>query len=220
MKEGARLQFGEVQGISYDASGMPVLALREPSGQTVSLHAAFVGIATGINAHYGLPDRADALIASMKQLNPSFVPGKSRKALIFELDVGQDFIERNMNREIYFIEYGSKHLAIEHTALIPKGRFLTVAMIGRCIDQADLPRDSRRIIHEFLTLPQVDRMLPGIAAAPYACICAPRMTVGAAASPFGDRFAVIGDAVGSRLNKDGLYSAQVTAGSLAHVVLH
>ena len=83
-----------------------------------------------------------------------------------------------------------------------------------------LPHDSRRIIHEFLTLPQVDRILPGIATAPYACICAPRMTVGTAASPFGDRFAVIGDAVGSRLNKDGLYSAQVTASGLAHAVLH
>ncbi len=220
VKEGARLQFGDVQGISYDASGMPVLALREPSGETASLHAAFVGIATGINPHYGLNDSPDPLIASIRQLNPSFVPGKSRKTLIFELEVGAEFLERNLHREIYFIEYGSKHLGLEHTALLPKGRFLTVAMIGRCVDEADLPHDSRRIIHEFLTLPQVDRILPGIAAAPYACICAPRMTVGTAASPFGDRFAVIGDAVGSRLNKDGLYSAQVTAGRLAHVVLH
>ena len=46
------------------------------------------------------------------------------------------------------------------------------------------------------------------------------MTVATAASPFGDRFAVIGDAVGSRLNKDGLYSAHVTASRLAHAVLH
>jgi flavin-dependent dehydrogenase len=220
IKEGARLQFGDVQGISYDASGMPVLALRAPSGETVSLDAAFVGIATGINPHYGLDNSADALIASMKQLNPSFVPGRTRRSLIFELDVGKDFLERNMNREIYFIEYGSKHLALEHTALIPKDRFLTVAIIGRCVDEANLPQDSRRIIHEFLTLPQVDRILPGIAAAPYACICAPRMTVSTAASPFGDRFAIIGDAVGSRLNKDGLYSAQVTASRLAHAVLH
>ena len=220
MKEGARLQFGDVQGISYDASGMPVLALRVHSGENVSLNASFVGIATGINPHYGLNDSSDALMASMSQLNPSFVPGKSRRALIFELDVGEDFLERNMHREIYFIEYGSKQLALEHTALIPKGRFLTVAIIGRCVDEANLPQDSRRIIHEFLTLPQVDRILPGIAAAPYACICAPRMTVGTAASPFGDRFAVIGDAVGSRLNKDGLYSAHVTASRLAHAVLH
>ncbi len=220
IKEGARLEFGDVQGISYDASGMPVLALKTLSGETVSLSASFVAVATGINPHYGVNNGADALIASMKQLNPSFAPGKLRRALIFELDVGEEFLERNLNREIYFIEYGSKHLAIEHTALIPKGRFLTVAMIGRCVDEANLPQDSRRIIQEFLTLPQVDRILPGIAAAPYACICAPRMTVGTAASPFGDRFAVIGDAVGSRLNKDGLYSAHITASKVAHVVLH
>jgi hypothetical protein len=55
---------------------------------------------------------------------------------------------------------------LEHTALVPKGRFLTVAMIGKCIDEADLPRDSRRIVHDFLTLPQIERILPGIAEAP------------------------------------------------------
>ena len=46
------------------------------------------------------------------------------------------------------------------------------------------------------------------------------MTVTTATFPFGDRFAIIGDAVGSRLNKDGLYSAYATASELAHVVLH
>jgi flavin-dependent dehydrogenase len=220
VKEGARIQYGEVEAIDYGVSGMPDLTIRAPSGEKVSLEASFVSIATGINAHYGFDFRADGLIASVKRLNPSFVPGKSRKALIFELDVGEDFLERNMNREIYFIEYGSKHLAIEHTALIPKGRFLTVAMIGKCIDEAVLPRDSRKIVHDFLTLPQIERILPGIAAAPLACACAPRMTVTTATFPFGDRFAIIGDAVGSRLNKDGLYSAHVTASQLAQAVLH
>jgi hypothetical protein len=220
VKEGARIQHGEVQAIAYGASGMPNLAIRAPSGEKASLDASFVGIATGINAHCGCDDGSDGLIASVKRLNPSLVPGKSRKTLIFELDVGADFLERNMNREIYFIEYGSKHLAIEHTALIPKGRFLTVAMIGKCIDEAVLPQDSRRIIRDFLTLPQIDHILPGIAAAPLACTCAPRMTVTTATFPFGDRFAIIGDAVGSRLYKDGLYSAYATASELAHVVLH
>jgi hypothetical protein len=46
------------------------------------------------------------------------------------------------------------------------------------------------------------------------------MTVTTARCPFGDRFAIIGDAVGSRLNKDGLFSAQVTASRLAQTVLH
>jgi hypothetical protein len=178
-----------------------------------------VTIATGINAHCGLDYRDDSLIASIQRMNPAFVPGKSRKAFIFELDVGQEYLERNLHREIYFIEYGSKHLALEHTALVPKGRFLTVAMLGKCIDEAVLPRDSRQIVHAFLRLPQIERILPGIEAASLVCACAPRMTVTTAKSPYGDRFAIIGDAVGSRLNKDGLYSAHVTASRLAQTVL-
>jgi flavin-dependent dehydrogenase len=220
VKEGARVQYGEVQAIAYDAAGNPRLTVKAPSGETASLGASFVSIATGINAHCGSDDQHDGLIASVRRMNPAFVPGKSRKSFIFELDVGEDYIRCNINREIYFVEYGSKQFAFEHTALIPKGRFLTVAMIGKCIDEAVLPRDSQRIVRNFLTLPQIDRILPGIAAAPLACACAPRMTVTTATCPFGDRFAIIGDAVGSRLNKDGLYSAHLTASRLAETVLH
>jgi flavin-dependent dehydrogenase len=219
VKEGARILYGEVEALAYGASGLPRLTVRTESGGSVPLDASFVTIATGINAHCGLDYRDDSLIASVKRLNPAFVPGRSRKAFIFELDVGEDYLEHNLHREIYFIEYGSKRLVLEHTALVPKGRFLTVAMLGKCIDEAVLPRDSRRIVHDFLTLPQIERILPGIEAAPLACACAPRMTVTTARSPFGDRFAIIGDAVGSRLNKDGLFSAHVTASRLAHTVL-
>jgi flavin-dependent dehydrogenase len=219
VKEGARMLYGKVETIAYGASGLPRLIVKTESGESVPLEAGFVTIATGINAHCGLDYREDALIASVKRMNPAFVPGRSRKALIFELDAGEEYLERHLHREVYFIEYGSKHLALEHTALVPKGRFLTVAMLGKCIDEAVLPRDSRLIAHEFLTLPQIERILPGIAAAPLACACAPRMTVTTAKSPYGDRFAIIGDAVGSRLNKDGLYSAYVTASRLAQTVL-
>jgi flavin-dependent dehydrogenase len=219
LKKGARVLYGKVEAIAYAASGMPRLTVRTQSGERIPLEAGFVTIATGINAHGGLDYRNDTLIASLKGLNPAFVPGKSRKAFIFELEVGEEYLARHMHREMYFIEYASKHLALEHTALVPKGRFLTVAMIGKCIDEAVLAGDSQRIVHDFLTLPQIERILPGIGAAPIACACAPRMTVSTAKSPFGDRFAVIGDAVGSRLNKDGLYSAHVTASRLAHTVL-
>ncbi len=220
VKEGARILYGEVEAIFYTAAGMPGLTVRRQSGERVSRDASFVTIATGINAHCGFDYRDDALIASVRRLNPAFIPGKSRKAFIFELDVGEDYLERNLRREVYFIEYGSKHLALEHAAVIPKGRFLTIAMIGKCVDQAVLPRDSQQLVHDFLTLPQIDRILPGIEAAPLACACAPRMTVTTARSPFGDRFAIIGDAVGMRLNKDGLFSAHVTASRLAQTVLH
>ncbi len=219
VKEGARILYGRVESMAYGTSALPRLAVRTEFGESVPLNASFVAIATGINAHCGLDYCDDSLIASVKRLNPAFVPGRSRKALIFELDVGEDYLEHNLRREIYFIEYGSKRLSLEHTALVPKGRFLTVAMLGKCVDDAVLPRDSRQIIHDFLTLPQIERILPGIEAAPLACVCAPRMTVTTAGSPFGYRFAIIGDAVGSRLNKDGLFSAHVTASRLAETVV-
>jgi len=220
VREGARILHGEVQSIVYGASGIPSLTVRTLSGQRISLDASFVTIATGINAHCGLDHCHDVLITSVKRLNPAFAPGKSRKAFIFELDVGEDYLKRNMCREIHFIEYGSKRFALEHTALVPKGRFLTVAMIGKSIDKAVLPQDRQRIIQEFLTLPQIKRILPGIEEAPVACACFPRMAVTTARSPFGDRFAIIGDAVGSRLNKDGLFSAHVTASQLAQTILY
>ena len=220
VKEGARILAGHAQAMTYAPSGIPRLTVSTQSGEQVSLEAAFVTIATGINAHCGVDYGNDTIITSVKRLNPSFVPARSRKAFIFELDVGEDYLERHICREIYFIEYGSKHLALEHAAFVPKGRFLTVAMIGKCIDQAVLLQDSQQIAHDFLTLPQVERILPGIASAPIACACAPRMTVTTAKCPFGDRFAIIGDAAGSRLYKDGLFSAHLTASRLAQAVLH
>lgn len=220
VKEGAQVLYGNAQAIAYGNSGRPIVTIRLQSGKDLSLEAGFVSIATGINGRYGMESRPDAILDSLEQLNPSFIPGRSRQALIFELDVGEPYLQHHMNREVHFIEYGSKHFPVEHSALIPKGRFLTVAVIGKCIDRAALPQDSQRMIEEFLTLPHVDRMLPGVLSAPLACVCAPRMTVTTAGSPFGDRFAIIGDAAGSRLNKDGLYSAYTTASKLAKVVLH
>lgn len=218
-KDGARILYGEVHAVSYNPSGMPCLTVRPQSGADVSLDASFVTFATGINAHCGHDYRDDPLIASLHRLNPSFVPARTRKTFIFELDVGEDYLQRHLNREIYFVEYGSRHLSLEHAALIPKGRFLTVALIGKCVDEADLPREGRRIARDFLTLPQIDRIFPGIAEAPVTCACVPRMTVTTARSPFADRYTFIGDAVGSRLNKDGLYSAYTTATQLAETVL-
>ena len=219
IREGARIVHGKVQSVAYSAEGKPEATVKGISGRVFSIEASFVAFATGINGQYGLAPSSETLAASIRNLNPRFVPSKSRQTLIFELDVGEEYLKRNLNNEMYFIEYGSKNLAIEHTALIPKGRFLTVAMIGECVDRAVLPQDSKRIIQEFLALPQVDHILPGIGTAPLGCVCSPAMTVHPAESPFGHRFAVIGDAVASRLNKDGLYSAYITAERLAQAVL-
>ena len=202
-------------------SGKPTLTVKSPSGETVTLEASFVSIATGINAHCGSDHqqrwahRLDPAVESRRSFPASRERPSSSNSTWVRTTSSATSTGRSTSSST-----APKNLAFEHTALIPKGRFLTVAMIGKCMDEAVLPRDSQRIVRNFLTLPQIDRILPGIAAAPLACACAPRMTVTTAAFPFGDRFAIIGDAVGSRLNKDGLYSAHVTASRLAETVLH
>ncbi|MDP2645027.1 MAG: hypothetical protein Q8P24_08815 [Desulfobacterales bacterium] len=218
-KAGARILHAEVQSIAYSASGRPRLTMKKPSGERTSLDAGFAAIATGINGNCGRYGN-DALIAAVRRLNPDFAPSRSRRVFFFVMDVGEDYLKRNMHREIHFIEYGSKRFALEHAVLFPKGRYLSAALIGKSIDRAVLPRDNGRIIQEFLNLDQISRILPDIQAAPVVCACFPGTAVTPARSPFGDRFALIGDAAGARLNGDGMFSAHATAFRLAQTILH
>jgi flavin-dependent dehydrogenase len=222
VEEGAQVIRGEVQTITYDSSGLPEVTIRDSSGDTSRLPGAFVAVSTGINSATGQDEPAAELTLSIQRLIPGFSPVKTRQTLIFELEVGRDYLNRYFDKELYFIEHGLANLRLEHIALVPKGDFLTVALIGRSIDEASLPRETRRIISEFLQLPQIKSILPRmtIDRAHVACACAPRMAAGPATHPFGDRLALIGDAVGSRLNKDGLYSAFVTAQALALTIVH
>ncbi len=222
MDEGAQVIRGEVQAITYNSRRLPEVTIRDHSGNTCRLSAAFVAVSTGINSGGGDKQDAAALTRSIRQMVPGFSPVKTRDALIFELEVGSDYLTRYLNRQLYFIEHGSRELSLEHIALVPKGDYLTVALIGKSIDKASLPRGTRGIITEFLSLPQIKSILPlmTVDRARLACACAPRMTAGPAKHPFGDRVALIGDAVGSRLNKDGLYSAYVTAQALAKTIVH
>ncbi len=222
VEEGARIIRGEVQAITYNLSGLPEVTVVDASGDARRLSGAFAAVSTGINSATGRNQTAAQLSHSIQRLVPGFSPVQTRRALIFELEVGRDYLTRLLNKELYFIEYGSKRLRLEHIALVPKGDFLTVALIGRSIDEASLPRETRRIIGEFLSQPQIKLILPRmtIDRAHVACACAPLMTAAPAKHPFGDRLALIGDAAGSRLNKDGLYSAYVTAQALAMTIVH
>jgi len=220
VEEGARILRGEVLEIAYMDPHTPVIKIKSASGDEVSMPASFVAVATGVNARTGRDYRENPLIRSIQRINPDFIPAKLRRTLVFELKVSPEVLEKNLKNEVYFIEYGSKELPLEHIALVPKGDYLTITVIGKYIDRAVLPRDTRKIINEIVKLPQLNRILPNIAAYSVACACSPRMTVGVAKNPVAERLAIIGDAVGSRLYKDGLYSAFLSASQLARIILH
>jgi flavin-dependent dehydrogenase len=92
-------------------------------------------------------------------------------------------------------------------ALIPKGEFVTLAMLGEDLDDA--------LVEAFLASPEVRRAFPGGVVPPMACHCYPRINIAAATRPFGDRIVWVGDSGVARLYKDGIGSAYRTAKAAA-----
>lgn len=221
-EQGARIMTGEVRGIRYAPSGRPLLTVRGPSGDTWAIESDFTAICTGINPHPGTAFKESEFFKSYQTTNPRYKPPKVRRTLVFELKPGRDYLKKYMNQEIYFIETGSEKLRLDHIALVPKGDYLTVALVGESIDTASLPGAARKIITHFLSLRHIRIILPHISAqnTRVSCICSPYMAVGSSKEPFGDRIAVVGDASGARLYKDGLYAAFMTARALAATVIH
>jgi len=154
----------------------------------------------------------------LRRLLPGFEPPAVRKTLIFELQADSASLQA-LKGEVFFIDYGSNELDIEMSSLIPKGHYITGVLIGPAIDQAE-PIEHRDIIRTFMELPHIRRLFPRMSLLPTVCLCGPNMTIGTARRACGDRVTVIGDLAVSRLYKDGIYSAFLTARALAQAMLY
>lgn len=85
--------------------------------------------------------------------------------------------------------------------LIPKGSYLNISLLGR-----GMTADS---INDFI---HAQGLSPGLPPPPGSlCGCTPRIAVGGSKKFFGDRWVAVGDAAVTRLYKDGIGSAFVTA---------
>ncbi len=220
-EEGAKILTGEVYDVSQSESDKPVVKYREGSGLQTSdrsMEADFVVFAGGVNQIPGMDLESDPLFGALRRVIPGIRPPKVRRSLICELAVDKDAV-RPIEGELHFAQYGSKALKIEMSSLIPKAEVITVVLLGRCVDKADRS-DNARIIREFLQLPHIRRLLPAKLDLDPVCMCNPNMTVGAARRPFGQRIALVGDMVVSRLYKDGILAAYLTASALADCILY
>ncbi|MGD9364270.1 MAG: hypothetical protein PVH87_01125 [Desulfobacteraceae bacterium] len=219
---GAAVISGEVTDIRYTPLKKPYVTVKDDSGEDTAIESDFVAIATGIHPFQGGTCDNNPVFRSFNRINPGFTPPRVRPALIFELKPGRGYLKKYMNREIYFIVSESKKLRLDHISLVPKGNYLTVALVGDRIDRAAFPEDTRRIIGEFLSLSHSRTILPHINLrnTPVSCCCMPFMVTAPSKGAVCDRMAVVGDALGSRLYRDGLFSAYVSAEALAKTVIH
>ncbi len=94
-------------------------------------------------------------------------------------------------------------------ALIPKGQFANVSLLGHRLGRAS--------IDEFLAASEVARMVGDRPR--QTCGCRPRVAVSPARAYYADRFVAVGDSCVTRLYKDGIGSALATARAAAETAL-
>ncbi len=217
---GARVITANVRDVRYASSGRPLVSYpvtTHAGSRDETIEAEFVVLAGGVNHSPGMDVEGDCLFQSLQQMLPGFRPPKVRKTLICEMQAGEELLQ-DMKGEVHFAQYGSKDLHIEMSSLIPKGRWITLVLLGKSVDRAD-PIQYLEVVERFLKLPQINRLLPRKVELTPVCLCHPNMTVGVARGPFGHRIALVGDMAVSRLYKDGIFSAYATASALADCVL-
>ncbi|HLF03468.1 MAG TPA: hypothetical protein VI547_15900 [Anaerolineales bacterium] len=109
----------------------------------------------------------------------------------------------------------SVHIFFDHPpglifgGLIPKGRYANISLLGH-----RLPPDA---VSDFLEGHDLTKLFPN--GAPTLCGCTPRVVVSPASGYYADRLVAVGDAAVTRLYKDGIGAAFITAEAAARTAI-
>jgi len=192
LSRGAILVPHRVEEVSYQ-NGRP--SLRSAGGplRTVDLLA----VASGVNS---------SLPKALEGLRLGYRAPRTTKTYICEIRLGEETVEERFGGSMHVFLLDIPRL--EFAALIPKGEYVTMCLMGKRIDAS--------VIGAFLSAPEVRSCLPpGWSAPPDLCHCAPLMSIQGARRPYADRVVFIGDCGVTRLYKDGIGSAYRTAKAAA-----
>jgi hypothetical protein len=165
----------------------------EPGGAGVSYD--LVGVATGVNSNF---------VRLLEGSGVELCEPETTRTYICEFRADADEVEARLGHSMHVFLLDIPRL--EFAALIPKGEYVTMCLLGEEVDQD--------LVHAFLTAPEVTRCLP-VGEVPCVCACSPLINVRGVRRPFADRLVVVGDSGVTRLYKDGIGAAYRTAKSAA-----
>jgi flavin-dependent dehydrogenase len=190
VERGARIVRKLVTGVEW-ADGRPVLRGSRGDANTYDL----VVVATGVNSNFlGLLQEPPANIS----------PPRTTQTYICEFRSTEGEVQEMLGDSMHVFLLNIPRL--EFAAIIPKGEFVTMVMLGDEIDQ-DLVRN-------LLESPEVRKCFP-TSTTPSVCSCSPRINMGGMKRPYADRLVLIGDSGVTRLYKDGIGAAFRTAKAAA-----
>jgi flavin-dependent dehydrogenase len=179
---GAQVVRQLITGVQWP-DGLPCLEFADHTTKTYDL----VAVAAGVNSNF---------IKMLDDHPAGFEPPKTTRGYICEF--------QSTDQEILRILGSSVHVFLldiprfEFAAIIPKGPFATVVMVGDDLDE--------ELVHAFLSDPVVRRTFP-TDIIPCVCTCKPLINLGARKRPYGDRIVLVGDSGVTRLYKDGIGAA-------------
>ncbi|MBI5067504.1 MAG: hypothetical protein HZB56_04635 [Deltaproteobacteria bacterium] len=197
LARGARLVATRVEEIAREPDGRPRLGGKDGTARTYDLCVAAVGVNS-------------PLLRQLEALGIGYAKPRVTRTAIREYHLGQEVISRTLGSSMHVFLLDVPRL--EFAAAIPKGDYVTVAVLGEDIDN--------ELVDRFLASPEVRRcMPPEWRLEQRSCQCMPNISVQAVEKPFADRFLFIGDCGVTRLYKDGIGAAYRTAKAAARAAL-
>ncbi|HEX9016292.1 MAG TPA: hypothetical protein VF960_09890 [Chloroflexota bacterium] len=196
VQRGANIIKGRVDEVTR-AEGKFAVKAKGGEARTYDLIAVSVGVNT-------------AALKLFEGLGTGYKAPATTQTAIREYYLGEELIAQYLGSSMHVFLLDIPRL--EFAAIIPKGDYVTLAMLGQDID-GDL-------LKSFLTAPEVRECFP-----PdwqwdqQACNCSPRMSLQAATHPYGDGILFLGDCGVTRLYKDGIGAAYRGAKAAASAVV-
>jgi flavin-dependent dehydrogenase len=133
-----------------------------------------------------------------EELQHGYKKPESTSAFITEIELGNEKVSQLFGSSIHFFLLPEPK-NIKFAALIPKGRYVTLCLLGKNINQ--------QTVTNLLDSPICKKLLPSDMMKEKFCKCFPNLSLTSAKGAFTDRMVVIGDAGSTRLFKDGLGAA-------------
>jgi flavin-dependent dehydrogenase len=191
-ERGANLIGDRVEGIARDG-GKPVVTTKKGASEPYDLLVGAVGVNT-------------AALKLFEKLGAGYKAPGTTKTYISEFFLGQETIKIYLGNSMHVFLLDLPRLTF--AALIPKGDYVTMVLLGKEIDKA--------LVETFLSSHEARACFPPDWSPPADfCRCAPAINIAGAVKPYEDRVVLIGDSGVSRLYKDGIGGAYRTAKAAA-----
>lgn len=160
-------------------------------------HYDLVAVATGINSNF---------LEVLENLDFGYKPPQGSKTYICEFQMSKDTIQQYLGTSMHVFLLDIPRL--KFAALIPKGNYATMCLLGKDIDND--------LLQSFLNAPAVRECFPlQMDLGQNVCYCFPRINMKRAIQPYADRMVMLGDSGVTRLYKDGIGAAYRTAKAAA-----